>query len=116
MRFEVLIVGSGLAGLTAALSLAATRRVGVICKRGVADGATDQAQGGIAAVLAGDDDFNRHVADTLTAGAGLCDEATTRAIVEDAPACVAWLTAQGVRFTRGDSGEYHLTREGGHSR
>lgn len=114
--FDVLVVGSGLAGLTAALSVADARRVAVICKRGAADGATDQAQGGIAAVLGEDDDFNRHVADTLAAGAGLCDAVTARSIIEDAPACVAWLAAQGVEFTRAGAGDYHLTQEGGHSR
>jgi L-aspartate oxidase len=116
LEFDVLVIGSGLAGLCVALSVAPARRVALICKRKAADGATDHAQGGIAAALASDDDFNRHVADTLVAGGGLCDEAITRSIVEDAPACIAWLAAQGVRFTRAGEGRYHLTREGGHSR
>ena len=83
--FDVLIVGSGLAGLTAALQLAPTHRVAVITKRQLQDGSSGWAQGGIAAVLAEDDSFDAHVQDTLTAGAGLCDLASTRYVVENAP-------------------------------
>lgn len=111
--FDVLIVGSGLAGLAAALYLAPTHRVAVLTKRGVADGASGRAQGGIAAVLAPDDSFEAHVHDTLVAGAGLCDLAATRKVVEHAPAAIAWLESLGVPFTRED-GRLHLTREGGH--
>jgi len=113
-QFDVVVIGSGLAGLAVALSVAEARRVAVICKRGAADGATDRAQGGIAAVFAAEDHFDRHVADTLTAGAGLCDAAITRSIVEEAPTSIEWLVAQGVAFTRDDA-SYHLTLEGGHS-
>ena len=81
--FDVLIVGSGLAGLTAALQLAPTHRVAVITKRQLQDGSSGWAQGGIAAVLAEDDSFDAHVQDTLTAGAGLCDLASTRYVVEN---------------------------------
>ena len=76
--FDVLIVGSGLAGLTTALHLAAQRRVGIISKRQVIEGASDWAQGGIAAVLADEDSIEAHVQDTLSAGAGLCDADITR--------------------------------------
>ncbi|BEP93129.1 L-aspartate oxidase [Acidovorax sp. A79] len=112
--FDVLIVGSGLAGLSAALHLAPTHRVAVITKRTLQDGSSGWAQGGIAAVLADDDSFAAHIEDTLVAGAGLCDLATTRFVVENAPASIAWLRQLGVPFTlEGD--QLHLTREGGHS-
>ena len=112
--FDVLIVGSGLAGLSAALHLAPTHRVAVITKRTLQDGSSGWAQGGIAAVLADDDSFAAHIEDTLVAGAGLCDLATTRFVVENAPESIAWLRGLGVPFTlEGD--QLHLTREGGHS-
>ena len=112
--FDVLIVGSGLAGLSAALHLAPTHRVAVITKRGLQDGSSGWAQGGIAAVLADDDSFAAHIEDTLVAGAGLCDLATTRFVVENAPDAIHWLRGLGVPFTlEGD--QLHLTREGGHS-
>jgi len=113
-EFDTLIVGSGLAGLCAALLLAPTRRVAVISKATLDAGASGLAQGGIAAVLAADDSFDDHMRDTLVAGAGLCDEAATRFVVEGAPAAMAWLQAQGVPFTQ-EQGALHLTREGGHS-
>ena len=97
--FDVLIVGSGLAGLSAALHLAPTHRVAVITKRALQDGSSSWAQGGIAAVLADDDSFAAHLEDTLVAGAGLCDLATTRFVVENAPASIAWLRSMGVPFT-----------------
>ena len=112
--FDVLIVGSGLAGLSAALHLAATHRVAVITKRTLQDGSSGWAQGGIAAVLADDDSFAAHIEDTLVAGAGLCDLATTRFVVENAPESIAWLRSLGVPFTL-EGEQLHLTREGGHS-
>ncbi|MBW7833393.1 MAG: L-aspartate oxidase [Simplicispira suum] len=112
--FDVLIVGSGLAGLSAALHLAPTHRVAVITKRQMQDGSSAWAQGGIAAVLANDDSFEAHIQDTLVAGAGLCDLATTRFVVENAPAAINWLRELGVPFTQ-EGEELHLTREGGHS-
>ncbi|MDD5335590.1 MAG: L-aspartate oxidase [Rhodoferax sp.] len=113
-HFDVLIVGSGLAGLSAALHLAATKRVAVLTKRTLSDGASGWAQGGIAAVLGQGDSFASHVADTLVAGAGLCDLAATRLVVEQAPQAIAWLQKMGVPFSREDD-HLHLTREGGHA-
>jgi len=113
-HFDVLIVGSGLAGLSAALHLAATHRVAVITKGAFGEGSSNWAQGGIAAVLAEGDHFDEHVQDTLVAGAGLCDPAATRFVVENAPASIAWLQGLGVPFSQED-GVLHLTREGGHS-
>jgi len=117
MKFDVAIVGSGLAGLSVALHLAQTRKVVVVSKRSLLDGASNWAQGGIAAVLDSHDSHEQHIADTLVAGAGLCDEASTRYIVEHSREAIEWLIEQGVPFTRDDTAElgYHLTREGGHS-
>ena len=112
--FDVVIVGSGLAGLTAALQLAPTHRVAVLTKRRLNDGASAWAQGGIAAVMDKDDAFSNHVQDTLVAGAGLCDLAATQLVVEHAPEAIRWLQSLGVPFTS-EHGELHLTREGGHS-
>ncbi|BEP67122.1 MULTISPECIES: L-aspartate oxidase [unclassified Variovorax] len=112
--FDVLIVGSGLAGLSAALHLAPTHRVAVLTKRALNDGSSAWAQGGIAAVLAAGDSFDAHVEDTLVAGAGLCDPEATRFVVEGAPQAIGWLRELGVPFSE-ESGDLHLTREGGHS-
>jgi len=117
MKFDVAIVGSGLAGLSVALHLAQTRKVAIISKRALLDGASNWAQGGIAAVLDSGDSHDQHIADTLVAGAGLCDEAATRTIVEHGREAIEWLIEQGVPFTRDATAElgFHLTREGGHS-
>jgi len=117
MKYDVVIVGSGLAGLSVALHLAQTRKVAIISKRELLDGASNWAQGGIAAVLDSGDSHDQHIADTLVAGAGLCDEAATRFIVEHGREAIEWLIEQGVPFTRDETAElgFHLTREGGHS-
>ncbi len=118
LRFDTLIIGSGLAGLTLAIKLADRQKVGLITKKSLLDGASSRAQGGIAAVLSVEDTLDAHIQDTLTAGAGLCDEAVTRYVVEHGKAAIDWLIDQGVPFTRDSSSDmgYHLTREGGHSR
>src|SRR6476661_4031370 len=114
LDFDVVIVGSGLAGLSAAMHLAATHRVAVITKRALSDGSSGWAQGGIAAVMDRSDSFESHVDDTLVAGAGLSDPTATRFVVEHAPESIAWLRQLGVPFSQED-GHLHLTREGGHS-
>uniref|UniRef100_UPI00333FE991 L-aspartate oxidase n=1 Tax=Castellaniella defragrans TaxID=75697 RepID=UPI00333FE991 len=115
--YDVLIVGSGLAGLTVALHLAADKKVAVLSKKALLDGASNWAQGGIAAVLDSQDSHDEHIADTLVAGAGLCDEAATRSIVEGGRSAIDWLIELGVPFTQDQGAElgFHLTREGGHS-
>ena len=111
---DVIIVGSGAAGLTAALNLAQTHKVAVIAKGGLGEGATSWAQGGIAAVLEKGDSFEAHINDTLIAGAGLNDPKVVEHVVEAAPRAVGHLVELGVPFAQeGDA--LHLTREGGHS-
>jgi len=113
-NFDVLIIGSGLAGQSAALRLAEHCRVALVSKRSLEDSASGWAQGGIAAVLDSKDSIEAHIHDTLVAGAWLNDEKVTRFVVENGRRAIEWLIAQGVPFTQDDSG-YHLTREGGHS-
>ncbi len=115
-QFDVLIIGSGLAGLTIALRTAAHKKVCLVSKRSINDSASDWAQGGIAAVLNDEDSIENHIQDTLTAGAGLCDAAVTKMVAERAKNAIEWLIEQGVGFTREhDNNSFHLTREGGHS-
>ncbi|WP_372442758.1 L-aspartate oxidase [Streptomyces pactum] len=115
---DVVVVGSGVAGLTAALRCAAAgAKVTVVTKARLDDGSTRWAQGGIAAALGDGDTPAQHLADTLVAGAGVCDEAAVRALVTEGPDAVRRLIATGARFdTDDDSGEILLTREGGHHR
>jgi L-aspartate oxidase len=117
LKFDVLIIGSGLAGMTLALHLAEKRKVGLITKCDLLEGSSSHAQGGIAAVLDTEDSVEEHIRDTLIAGGGLCDEAATRFIVEHSSEAINWLIALGVPFTRDETNRtgYHLTREGGHS-
>jgi L-aspartate oxidase len=111
---DVLVVGSGAAGLTAALHLARTHKVAVIAKGALGEGATSWAQGGIAAVLEEGDSFDAHVEDTMIAGAGLNDRAVVEHVVAEAPLAIARLIELGVPFAT-DGNALHLTREGGHS-
>ena len=116
-HYDVIIIGSGAAGLTAAIDLAQSRKVLVLAKGALDGGSTNWAQGGIAAVLDAGDSFSAHVEDTMIAGAGLNDRATVEFVVSEAPAAIERLAALGVPFNDGDEfGErWHLTREGGHS-
>lgn len=115
-QYDVLVIGSGAAGLTLALSLARQARVAVLSKNEINQGSTWFAQGGIAAVLDDQDSIDAHVADTLIAGAGLCHKDAVRFTVERSKDAIQWLIDQGVNFTKETSnGDYHLTKEGGHS-
>ena len=115
--FDVLIIGSGAAGLTLALHLPGHIQVAVLAKSALDEGSTLYAQGGISAVTQAPDTFESHITDTLDAGAGLNNPDTVRFTIENAPAAIRWLVELGVPFTRGrDAGDnFHLTREGGHS-
>ncbi len=118
MESDILIIGSGAAGLTAALALAEKYQVTVLAKGAISDSATGWAQGGIAAVLDAGDTFDSHIRDTMIAGAGLNDRETVEFVVENAPAAIERLAGLGVPFNDGNLslGErWHLTREGGHS-
>ncbi|MAA64822.1 MAG: L-aspartate oxidase [Alteromonadaceae bacterium] len=116
-KYDVLIIGSGAAGLSVALNLPRHLKTAVISKGELASGSTLWAQGGIAAVLDDEDSIEEHIQDTLAAGADLCHEDAVRFTVEHGRESIEWLIEQGVAFTRDDTEDkYHLTREGGHSR
>ena len=118
-QHDVLIIGSGAAGLSLALRLAANGPVAIISKGSINEGCTYWAQGGISAVLSEQDSFQSHVDDTMSAGAGLCSPDTVRFTIEHGPENIRWLEQLGVPFTKETTpdGErvLHLTREGGHS-
>src|SRR5690554_6135851 len=120
-QYDVLVIGSGAAGLTLALNLADRLSVAVLSKGSLSEGSTFWAQGGVAAVLDDTDTVDAHVQDTLIAGAGLCHEDAVRQIVGDSREAIGWLIQQGVPFTRErcedgtETEDFHLTREGGHS-
>ncbi|RRU92159.1 L-aspartate oxidase [Stutzerimonas xanthomarina] len=122
LRYDVLVIGSGAAGLTLALNLPTDLRIAVLSKGDLSNGSTYWAQGGVAAVLDTTDTVESHVSDTLIAGGGLCREDAVRFTVEHSNEAIQWLIEQGVPFTRDNapdredgSFEFHLTREGGHS-
>lgn len=116
-HFDVLIIGSGVAGLTLALQLADHAQVAVLAKGPLEESASLYAQGGISVVLDQADSLQSHIDDTLAAGSGLCNEKTVRFTVENARKSIEWLISQGVSFTKDGitSETYHLTQEGGHS-
>jgi aspartate oxidase len=121
-QHDVLVIGSGAAGLSLALTLPGHLRIAVLSKGDLANGSTFWAQGGVAAVLDDTDTVESHVDDTLNAGGGLCHEDAVRFTVEHSREAIQWLIDQGVPFTRDEQSstedggfEFHLTREGGHS-
>src|SRR6266705_6335262 len=121
-RFDFLVLGSGIAGLSFALKVASRGRVAIITKKDRAESNTNYAQGGIAAVTSKEDSFELHVRDTLEAGAGLCKENVVRTIIEEGPARIAELIELGMHFSERDiprsngARELDLGREGGHSK
>ncbi len=112
---DVVVIGSGAAGLAAALAMRPIRSVLLVTKDTLDAGSTAWAQGGLAAVLDPQDTFEAHIRDTLEAGAGLCDEETVRTLVAEAPDAIRYLMTLGAAFDPGDDGSPALTREGGHS-
>jgi L-aspartate oxidase len=112
---DVLIIGTGIAGLSLALKLADAYKVVLITKKEAMEANTRYAQGGIASVMSSDDRFESHVTDTLEAGAGLCDRKVVERIVSDGPRLIEELVALGVKFSRHENKKYDLGREGGHS-
>ena len=115
-RYDVLVIGSGIAGLSFALKVARQgRSVAILTKKNKADSNTNWAQGGIAVVTAQTDDFAKHVTDTLVAGDGLCDRKVVKQIITDGPERVRELIDLGLKFSRDGDGGYDLGREGGHS-
>ena len=115
-QFDVLIIGSGVAGLACALKLDKNLSVALISKGSLVDGSSWLAQGGIAAVLDEEDSIEAHVNDTLIAGDGLCHKDTVKFVVENGQKTIRWLVDQGVLFTKDKSNKnFHLGQEGGHS-
>src|SRR5512143_1321038 len=121
-KFDFVVLGSGIAGLSYALKVAPHGRVAIVTKKDRAESNTNYAQGGVAAVTSKEDSFELHVRDTLEAGAGLCKEAAVRTIVEEGPARIAELIKLGTHFTEREIPNSHgareldLGREGGHSK
>lgn len=115
-RHDILVIGSGAAGLALALNLSNFGTIAVLSKNQLQDSSTWYAQGGIAAVLDDKDSIEDHMRDTMAAGAGLCHPEAVRFTVENGAAAIQWLVEQGVAFTRHDKeNQFHLTKEGGHS-
>ena len=112
---DVVVLGSGAAGLSAALAARPVRKVVLVTKDTLDAGSTSWAQGGLAAVLDPNDSIENHVRDTLEAGAGLCDEDAVRTLVTEAPTAIRYLMELGASFDPGSHGGIALTREGGHS-
>ena len=117
INYDVLVIGSGAAGLGLALSLAADARIAIITKDDILTSSSRQAQGGIAAVMnQAQESIESHINDTLNAGAGLCDYDAVEFTVANAPPAIQWLINKGVKFTtKGSSSSFHLNKEGGHS-
>ena len=113
--FDVLVIGSGAAGLAVALNVADHAKVAILSKDTLDSGSTRWAQGGIAAVLDSNDSVQAHIDDTLNAGAGLCNFNAVKHTVENSEAAIKWLIEQQVQFSKDNNDEYHLTKEGGHS-
>jgi len=114
-RYDFLIVGSGLAGLSFALKVANKGKVAILTKTNLENTNTSYAQGGIAAVTYKPDNYKKHIEDTLIAGDGLCNEEVVRMVVREAPLQISELIRWGTKFDKEENGKFELAREGGHS-
>ncbi len=115
IKTDVLIIGSGIAGLFSAIKISSFADVILVTKKEKNESNTNYAQGGIAAVISGDDSFDKHINDTIVAGAGLCNEEEVKSLVEDGPGCINDLIELGTHFTLEEE-KLHLLKEGGHSK
>ena len=115
MKYDYLVIGSGIAGMSFALKVAHKGKVAILCKTNMDEANTHYAQGGIASVTKPTDKFDDHVVDTLIAGDGICEEAVVRKVMEGAPEQIKQLLAWGVDFDKNESGDFDLHKEGGHS-
>ena len=114
-KYDFLVIGSGIAGMSFALKVAHKGKVAILCKTEMEEANTHYAQGGVASVTKPTDEFEHHVIDTLIAGDGICDEAVVRKVVEGAPEQIKQLVSWGVDFDKNEKGDYDLHIEGGHS-
>ena len=114
-KYDFLVIGSGIAGMSFALKVAEKGRVGIICKTGISEANTFYAQGGIASVTKPTDNFEKHIEDTLICGGGLCNREAVEKVVREAPSQIEELVNWGVNFDRDEQGRFDLHREGGHS-
>ncbi len=114
-KYDFLVIGSGIAGMSFALKVAHKGKVAILCKTQMEEANTHYAQGGVASVTKPTDEFEHHVTDTLIAGDGICDEAVVRKVVEGAPEQIKQLVSWGVDFDKNEKGEFDLHKEGGHS-
>jgi len=114
-KFDFLVIGSGIAGISFALKAAKHGKVALLCKTTLSESNTSYAQGGIASVTYDPDNFEKHIEDTLIAGDGHCDLAAVEKVIKDAPAQIDELLNWGVDFDRDEEGNFDLHREGGHS-
>ncbi|MBO7626639.1 MAG: FAD-dependent oxidoreductase, partial [Paludibacteraceae bacterium] len=113
-KYDFLVIGSGIAGMSFALKVASKGKVALLCKTEMIEANTNFAQGGICCVMKEDDKFENHIKDTLIAGDGICDYNVVKKVVEGAPAQIKELVKWGVDFDKNEDGKYDLHKEGGH--
>ncbi len=114
-KYDFLVIGSGIAGMSFALKVAGKGKVAILCKTGLEEANTYYAQGGIASVTDQSDNFQKHIQDTLICGDGICDVAVVEKVVKEAPSQIEELVNWGVRFDKDAAGNFDLHKEGGHS-
>jgi L-aspartate oxidase len=114
-KFDFLVIGSGIAGISYALKVARYGKVALLCKTTLGESNTAYAQGGIAAVTYEPDNFEKHIEDTLVAGDGHCNRTAVEKVIREAPAQIEEMLGWGVDFDRNEQGLFDLHREGGHS-